>query len=368
MARSRGARVHGPYKHRNRWRVVGVDGEGRQVRESFETEREARAFIAEARAQLEAITVRHAVDAYLEHQRARGLRSTTITRERYALGAILDMEHRGDDLVRSITPKVGAALYAALQTRSAVDTHRNTLSVAKAWGRWVASKGWLPGDPFAAVKPIGRRKRGKPQPRVDEARALIATTLAAARSGDVGAAAVLVAMLLGTRATEATSREVRDLDDGGRLLWIPDSKTEAGRRTLAVPDVIRPILLRLADGRAPDAPLFRKHDGDRATRYWLYHHVHRMCAAAGVALVSPHGLRGLQGTLATLAGQTPHAVAAVLGHASPEITKAAYIDPLAIAAERQRIALAALGLGEQIPAPEFPAPSNGADDDLNSLN
>jgi hypothetical protein len=29
---------------------------------------------------------------------------------------------------------------------------------------------------------------------------------------------------------------VRDLDDGGALLWIPDSKTLAGRRKLQVPE------------------------------------------------------------------------------------------------------------------------------------
>jgi hypothetical protein len=35
------------------------------------------------------------------------------------------------------------------------------------------------------------------------------------------------------RATEIVSRVVRDLDDEGRLLWIPDSKTEAGQADAA---------------------------------------------------------------------------------------------------------------------------------------
>jgi hypothetical protein len=33
---------------------------------------------------------------------------------------------------------------------------------------------------------------------------------------------------------------VRDLDDEGRLLWIPETKTEAGKRTLPVPEVLNP--------------------------------------------------------------------------------------------------------------------------------
>lgn len=35
----------------------------------------------------------------------------------------------------------------------------------------------------------------------------------------------------------------RDIDDGGGLLWIPDSKTEAGKRTLRIPEVQHDELL-----------------------------------------------------------------------------------------------------------------------------
>jgi hypothetical protein len=39
----------------------------------------------------------------------------------------------------------------------------------------------------------------------------------------------------------------RDVDDDGRLLWIPATKTPAGRRTVEVPEVLRPHLVRLHD-------------------------------------------------------------------------------------------------------------------------
>ena len=50
------------------------------------------------------------------------------------------------------------------------------------------------------------------------------------------AIAALVSLLMGMRASEITTRIVRDLDDSGRLLWIPHAKTEAGKRTLQVPE------------------------------------------------------------------------------------------------------------------------------------
>lgn len=58
------------------------------------------------------------------------------------------------------------------------------------------------------------------------------------------------------RASEIVSRVVMDLDDDGKLLWIPDSKTEAGRRTLQVPTLLQSPLTQLAHGKSPEAMLF----------------------------------------------------------------------------------------------------------------
>ena len=54
--------------------------------------------------------------------------------------------------------------------------------------------------------------------------------------------AAMMSLLMGMRASEIVSRIVRDLDDEGRLLWIPETKTEAGKRTLPVPEVLQPYL------------------------------------------------------------------------------------------------------------------------------
>lgn len=129
---------------------------------------------------------------------------------------------------------------------------------------------------------------------------------------DDGAVAAAMALLMGMRASEIVERTVRNLDDGGRLLWITDAKTQAGVRRLEVPPQLHHHLLRLARGRGPSDRLF----GPDATRHWVLRSVHRICKAAGVPTVPAHGLRGTHASLAVDAGATSHLVAAALGHES----------------------------------------------------
>jgi len=124
------------------------------------------------------------------------------------------------------------------------------------------------------------------------------------------------------RSSEVTEREVRDLDDGGRQLWIPDSKTAAGRRRLEVPEVLQPHLRGLAEAKLPNAPLFGHHWRD-----WPRKQVKRICALAKVPVVCAHSMRGLHSTLAIEAGTTAHVVASSLGHESPTVTFRSYVAP-----------------------------------------
>jgi hypothetical protein len=64
----------------------------------------------------------------------------------------------------------------------------------------------------------GRRKRGKEQLRVSEARTFIDTCRQLGERRDAGAIAAMTALLLGLRASEVTDRVVRGLDDDGQLL------------------------------------------------------------------------------------------------------------------------------------------------------
>ena len=178
--------------------------------------------------------------------------------------------------------------------------------------------------------------------------------LAVDTAGDEGALAAVLCLLLGTRASEVTDRRVRDVDDGGAILWIPPAKTEAGRRRLEVPEVVRAIRVAAchddAGRRRPAAaPVF---GGDREApvdRHWLRYHVERLCRLAGVPSVSTQSLRRLHATLATSAGRTSHDVAAALGHTSPVVTQRHDTQPDATAGARQVNALRVLAGGRKGP-------------------
>jgi len=141
-----------------------------------------------------------------------------------------------------------------------------------------------------------------------------------------------MSVLLGMRASEIVTRTVRDLDEDdqpGDLLWIPDSKTEAGKRTLEVPEPLRPLLVARAEGKAPNDFIFPAEKGGagRHWRDWVRKNVNRICKLAKVPVVTAHAGRGLLATLTAERGMAGHLVAATLGHADERTTKKAYAVP-----------------------------------------
>ncbi|HEX8115458.1 MAG TPA: hypothetical protein VF516_47350, partial [Kofleriaceae bacterium] len=172
--------------------------------------------------------------------------------------------------LEDLQPRACEQLYRAMVKTCAVDTHRNALSVAKTLGEWCVKQGWIATNPLA------------------------------------------------------------EITDEGRLLWIEFGKTRRSRRTLEVPALLRPYLLALAKGRAADAQLISRtvsrRSGKKRDRYWLAHHVERLCAESKVPVVCTQSLRGLHASVATDAGATSHVVASALGHSSPAVTHAHYID------------------------------------------
>lgn len=325
MRLSEGEKAHGPYKHRNRWRLLirGTGGSQRAV--AFDTREAAEQALAETQRDHDPRTVDQAVSAFLIHLRERGVKPSSEKTHWFRLRAFFQLgtiETNSGGPLRGLTPERCQALYGEMCRSSAVDTHRNCLTLAKRFGQWCAKNGWLHSNPLADIEPMGRRRRGKEQLRVSEARRFMATCLKQAQQADTGAIAAMTALLLGMRASEVVERVVRDLDDEGRLLWIPVAKTEAGRRTLEVPALLRPFLLKLAEGKRPADRLFTEKD-----RHWLHYHVERLCRLAEVPVVRPHSLRGLHSTLATEHGATGHVVAAALGHTSYATTVKHYVQP-----------------------------------------
>ena len=358
-------RVHGPYRHGARWRVILVGADGNRRRRSFETRAAAQTYADAARGEAQGgRTVSDAIAAFLEAKRARGLEPSSIESYVDRLELLLgDVSHRS---LRWVSAR-GEQLYAAAQVYPAehrlagqpraADTHRNALAVGRMWGRWCTKQRWLRADPFEDVEPVGRKVYGADKPRLsfDESRQLQLYCHAHA-GGDPGAVLTLAYLLLGPRASELVRRVCRDVDDGGRLLWIGKTKTRAGRRRLAVPEELVPLLVALVGGRPGDAPLFahpqrrrprgRSAGGTAWSRSVAYGHVRRVCRAAGVSDVAPQALRRTQATLATDAGETGLAVARQLGHATgavPAVTGRAYVGRDAASDAQARRAWELLG-------------------------
>ena len=118
----------------------------------------------------------------------------------------------------------------------------------------------------------------------------------------------------------------------------PDAKTEAGKRTLQVPEVLQPYLKGLAEGKTPQEKLFGDHWRD-----WVRKWVKRICVEARVPKVTAHGMRGLHSTLAWSTALSAHVVAASsLGHESFSTTVQSYAKPEAMAGRSQRRVLTVL--------------------------
>ena len=314
MPRTGNERAHGPYKHGTRWRVVYVGANGEREVVSFATFDEADKEVREAKRQAGGRTVDMAIEAFLASIKD-GVRERTHETAGYRLRGFL-----GDlslPLVM-LDAKAAGEIYANRVTSTKADTHRNELALVKRVADWWVEQGWIVGNPFASVKPVGKRRRGKKQLRIDESRKLVEVALG---EGSVSGLAVTTAFLLGLRASECVDRQVRDIDDMGRVYWVPDSKTEAGRRQMVIPEMLRPRLLDLCIGKGAEDRLWGDVD-----RHWLGYHVRRLCRKAGVPVVAPHGLRGLHATIA-VANMSPDQVARSIGHTSFNVTKRHYLAP-----------------------------------------
>jgi integrase len=339
------SRIYGPYPARKGYRLVVLQGGARKslIAATQEAADKLRADLEQALKRRGELPIGEVLKEYEDYlRRARGAKTAPhIAR---AIARFLD----DNTALGAITPASAAALYEA-ETRRVLDgngqtvaaaSHRTLLGQCKRFYAWAVEQGYAMRNPFAAVKPIGKPRVGKSQLRIDEARAFVARAIGKAQQGEVGAIAALMALLMGMRAGEVLGRVVRDLDDGGRVLWITRGKTDNARRRLEVPEILRPLLARLADHKPAEALLFGAspvHKDQPLTDAWLWGQVRKLCDEAGVPRVSTHSLRGLHSTLALEAGITSSAVAAALGHGSFQITAKHYAAPGTVDRMRSKV-------------------------------
>jgi len=286
-------------------------------------------------------TVRDTLIAYEEYlTKVKGNKPRSIEHAMIALRRFVGRGSLGLSIAR-LTPAWGAERYQALVAEGlSVDSHRNYLAAARTWLAWCieAPRRWLVKHPLDAVRGEGRRKHGKDQLRVDEARRWQNAAYVLAEEGDDGAVAALMALEMGLRASEVTARIVRDVDDGGRILWIEGGKTAGSNGAVRVPVRLQPHLRALCEAKTPLAPLFRAERGGTGhhDRDWVRDQVHRICDLAKVPRVTAHGMRGLRATLDLLAGRELREASEGLRHASAATTLQSYVGPEGHAELEQR--------------------------------
>ena len=329
-------RVLGPYQDRDKWRLIIVEN-GQKENQIYATKEEALRMQRKLAKDIvpQTRTVESAINDWKEDRRQTGACKELTLEQQATRVRFMLREHLQEELTR-INTKKAELIYEKHRTRPgklgpplAVATHIFDLKCAKNFFKWCVSRRFLVASPFAEIRPIGRKKAGKPQLRIEEAK----------RFTDAGlqhfettknplAVAALVAITMGPRASEVLNRSVRDLDNGGKILVIDSGKNERAKRRLDVPLFLQPILLGLAQGREPLAKLFGLNEKGRPwRRQSLYSTVRRICREAKVPEVCTHSLRGFWATTSVQIGTPSQAVAATLGHGSFAITERHYAAP-----------------------------------------
>jgi integrase len=310
----------------------GTAAEAEHHKAIFQSERDGR-------------TVGQAVREYIEDLRIHGgtrvrcLTPAGLKMRECKLVAILDLvdraaarENRGkreqqrvynDRPIETLTSKAALKLYQdCVNSGLSAATHHGYLVAATGFGEWCRLQGYLPANPFSdvrAILPEGGMPAGKAKLDLDPARKFLIT--AYEDKHPFGGLACAAMLTLGTRSHELLQRKVSDLDDNGRVLVIRRSKTDAGKRRVQLPPVLRSKLRELAKGQPDDLLLFRG-----MTNGTLLGHVRRICEDAKVPEVCAHGIRGTWIDLTAEYEQKLEKVAAAAGHADTAVTKRHYMS------------------------------------------
>ena len=142
----------------------------------------------------------------------------------------------------------------------------------------------------------------------------------------------LVALLAhtGVRISEALAAVWGDLgqEDGAPVLQIPDSKTDAGVRSVPLsPEFNRRLLRRRADAEYATGadPIFPSAIGTPMDRRNFNRRVWRPAVEAAGVEATPHTLRHSLASLMFEHGRTAAQIAAWLGHSDPSFTLRTYV-------------------------------------------
>jgi integrase len=189
-------------------------------------------------------------------------------------------------------------------------------------------------DEVIASNPCRVRSAGTPKPARPSRSLTVAEVQAlAAKVPDRYSALIMVLAFGGLRFGEATALRRSDIQNKGAQVkversvrylnkhWVVgDPKTEAGRRTVALPGVVAAALVQhLAEfvSEDPDALVFGTATGNYLARSNWNQTFRRAAKAAELPAVRPHELRHTGATLAAGTGATTKELMRRMGHSSP---------------------------------------------------
>ena len=140
--------------------------------------------------------------------------------------------------------------------------------------------------------------------------------------------------------TVKVTRQLQELGKGGHYDGPP--KSDAGRRTVAIPQVLLPMLAEQIAGRSAGDYVFGGANGRPLRRATFYRAWHAAIEKVGVGELRFHDLRHTGNTLAAATGASTKELMSRLGHSSP---RAALIYQHA---SRERDAMIAKSLSDRI--------------------
>lgn len=221
--------------------------------------------------------------------------------------------------------------------------------------------GHLPQNPLARADVPRSPRRDRRYWSLSQAQAFVAE---AERDGGHYGPFFIVALTTGLRRGELWGLRWDDIDLSRRVMLVEravvfvrnraveqDVKTDAGRRSVALPMTAIRVLQHLPRPLDSQAPVFRSTTGEIPFPATLRRRLHWLCERAGVPPISVHGLRHVAAALLIAEGVDVHSVQQRLGHARASMTLDTYsyqLVPDARAADAVDHALGdALGEGQR---------------------
>lgn len=345
-----------PVKLRNgatRYRAVldvGTTGRRRQRTKTFNTQRDARDWLARTRTAVEAGTYvrrdRRSVDALLDAWLLSRRQLRPSTRAGYA--AVLVPVRRAygtmpaQDVTRAETDRIAGALLDGQTPRGKVRAVRTVAltvnTAAMAW-TWAQRDGWVRHNPWSDVELPKRIKPEMRRWRADELQAFLAV-------GDADEwAAAWRLLALGMRRGEVLALRWSDVDFDALTVAVWRNRVLAGREVVegepnsqrstrvlplagfaATLAVLRRERLRQVRNTDPELDYVAADALGRALHPETFgRRFKALCGDAGVPVIRLHDVRHTAGSLMADDGVPVHHIAAWLGHADNAFTLRTYV-------------------------------------------